>query len=237
MRLPGTYINPAETGFYYLQTRYYDAEIGRFINADGLVSTGQGILGNSMFAYCNNNPVMYSDPKGTIGTLVILGILLGVASVICASIDIADAIKPATKTVRALTDTLDTISNGASLYSTLAETDEAFDTATATKIAHTANVVDLGSSQYNGNSIQVEIPNRDVFFDDAAYQNLCATSYTTLIEKTSLELDRDINGLSWDQLTADEQKKLVNTIGAWDPATSDNIAWECCEKVVGGIFG
>ena len=39
--------------------------MGRFINADALVSTGQGILGNNMFAYCNNNPVMYNDPCGT----------------------------------------------------------------------------------------------------------------------------------------------------------------------------
>ena len=38
--------------------------MGRFINADVFASTGQGILGNNMFAYCNNNPVMYSDPTG-----------------------------------------------------------------------------------------------------------------------------------------------------------------------------
>ena len=39
--------------------------MGRFINADALVSTGQGILGNNMFAYCGNNPVNCSDPTGT----------------------------------------------------------------------------------------------------------------------------------------------------------------------------
>ena len=39
--------------------------MGRFINADALVATGQGILGNNMFAYCNNNPVNASDPCGT----------------------------------------------------------------------------------------------------------------------------------------------------------------------------
>ena len=38
--------------------------MGRFINADALASTGQGLLGNNMFAYCNNNPVCYSDPTG-----------------------------------------------------------------------------------------------------------------------------------------------------------------------------
>ena len=55
----------SETGLYYLNSRYYDPETGRFINADGFVSTGQGILGNNMFAYCENNPVNCIDPFGT----------------------------------------------------------------------------------------------------------------------------------------------------------------------------
>jgi len=49
----------------YLQSRYYDPEAVRFINADGLVSTGQGIHGYNMFAYCGNNPVTGCDPTGT----------------------------------------------------------------------------------------------------------------------------------------------------------------------------
>ena len=38
--------------------------MGRFLNADGLASTGQGVLGNNMFAYCNNNPTNYKDCQG-----------------------------------------------------------------------------------------------------------------------------------------------------------------------------
>ena len=53
-----------ETGFYYLQSRYYDPVVQRFISADGYVSTGQGILGNNMFAYCENDPVNRVDPSG-----------------------------------------------------------------------------------------------------------------------------------------------------------------------------
>ena len=53
-----------ETGLYYCQSRYYDPVTGRWINADGLVSTGQGILGNNMFAYCLNNPIGFADPTG-----------------------------------------------------------------------------------------------------------------------------------------------------------------------------
>ena len=49
---------------YYLQSRYYDARICRFINADSYISTGQGVLGYNMFAYCGNNPVNYVDYTG-----------------------------------------------------------------------------------------------------------------------------------------------------------------------------
>ena len=58
------YVYDPETGLYYVSSRYYDPEIGRFINADVLVSTGQGLLGNNMFAYCVNNPVNMADPTG-----------------------------------------------------------------------------------------------------------------------------------------------------------------------------
>jgi len=60
------YVWDAEYGLYYLQTRYYNAGLGRFINADALISTGQGVLGNNMFAYCNNNPVNMVDASGNL---------------------------------------------------------------------------------------------------------------------------------------------------------------------------
>lgn len=50
---------------YYLQTRYYDPENVRFLNADIYVSTGRGLLDSNMFAYCWNNPVIRSDEAGT----------------------------------------------------------------------------------------------------------------------------------------------------------------------------
>ena len=59
-----SYVYDTETGYYYLQSRYYDPEIGRFINGDSFVVTGQGFVGNNMFAYCGNNPVSRYDPTG-----------------------------------------------------------------------------------------------------------------------------------------------------------------------------
>ena len=69
----------AETGLYYLNSRYYDPETGRFINADGTISTEQGILSANMFAYCENNPVNRIDPAGSewwhwlLGAAVVVG--------------------------------------------------------------------------------------------------------------------------------------------------------------------
>ena len=53
-----------ETGFYYLNSRYYDPSVGRFLNADGYINGNGDILGFNMFAYCSNNPVNTFDPLG-----------------------------------------------------------------------------------------------------------------------------------------------------------------------------
>ena len=52
-----------ETGFYYLQSRYYDPAIRRFINADGQLN-GNSLLGYNLFTYCSNNPIYYVDRTG-----------------------------------------------------------------------------------------------------------------------------------------------------------------------------
>ena len=64
----------AETGLYYLTGRYYDPQIGRFINADTadvLVASPMALTDKNLFAYCENNPVMFMDPSGYGKTYVI----------------------------------------------------------------------------------------------------------------------------------------------------------------------
>ena len=49
---------------YYLNTRYYDPNVGRFLSPDTILGANGGLLGYNLYAYCNNNPVMFSDPSG-----------------------------------------------------------------------------------------------------------------------------------------------------------------------------
>ena len=82
------YYRDSETGFYYLNSRYYDPNTGRFVNADGYVSTGQGLRGYNMYSYCNNNPVMYIDGSGNFPAWVLkIAIVVVVAIVTTTAIN------------------------------------------------------------------------------------------------------------------------------------------------------
>ena len=64
LRYRGYYYD-TETGFYYVSSRYYDPEIGRWINADDAIAgVGGDIRGYNLFAYCMNDPVNMSDHTG-----------------------------------------------------------------------------------------------------------------------------------------------------------------------------
>ena len=65
-RYRGYYLD-TETNLYYLQTRYYDPYVGRFINADdpSYLGAGDELLSYNLFSYCFDNPVMGYDPTGT----------------------------------------------------------------------------------------------------------------------------------------------------------------------------
>ncbi|MBQ6947965.1 MAG: hypothetical protein IJN42_07945, partial [Clostridia bacterium] len=54
------YLYDSDTGWYYLQSRYYDPELGRFVNGDRLLLPN--IFGTNLFTYCNNDPINYYDP-------------------------------------------------------------------------------------------------------------------------------------------------------------------------------
>ena len=82
LRYRGYYYD-SETGFYYLQSRYYDPANRRFINADVYASTGQGFVGTNMFAYCVNNPVFLTDEDGNFAIAIGIG---AAVEAICGSV-------------------------------------------------------------------------------------------------------------------------------------------------------
>lgn len=61
------YFYDTETGFYYLNSRYYDPQIKRFVNSDAtgtLNETPMSLTDKNLYAYCDNNPVMRVDNGG-----------------------------------------------------------------------------------------------------------------------------------------------------------------------------
>ncbi len=68
------YYYDSESGLYYLQSRYYDPKVGRFLNSDSLLDT-RNILGYNLFVYCGNNPANLADPTGRASVLA--GTLVG----------------------------------------------------------------------------------------------------------------------------------------------------------------
>ena len=100
LRYRGYYYD-IETGFYLTGTRYYDPEIGRFINADGVISgTGESVQGYNLFAYCFNNPVNMSDPSGNwpkwatklVAAVAVVAVVAAVAAVTVATAGAGTAI-------------------------------------------------------------------------------------------------------------------------------------------------
>ena len=67
LRYRGYYFDE-ESGLYYLQSRYYDPAVGRFVNADDVDCLGvkDSIISYNLFAYCENNPINMIDATGLI---------------------------------------------------------------------------------------------------------------------------------------------------------------------------
>ena len=86
-----------ENEVYYLNSRYYHPSLRRFLTIDDIDYLDVEALGNlNLYAYCNNNPVMYSDPSGHIAIsaiLSVLGVAFAVGFGISAGFSVASEIK------------------------------------------------------------------------------------------------------------------------------------------------
>lgn len=88
------YYYDVETGFYYLKSRYYDPETGRFISQDSIdYADPEAINGLNLYAYCGNNPVMNVDPTGTFFLACLLvGLIVGaIAGAVIGGVQAAEA--------------------------------------------------------------------------------------------------------------------------------------------------
>ena len=83
------YYYDTETGLYYLKSRYYDPQTGRFISMDDISYLDpETINGINLYAYCLNNPISYADPYGNLPFFIltaIIGAVIGVG--ITAAVD------------------------------------------------------------------------------------------------------------------------------------------------------
>ena len=80
-RYRGYYFD-SESGLYYLNSRYYDPIIGRFISPDSLDYLDPSAIGGlNLYAYCGNNPIMYVDPDGNFDWGIFWTVIVGCLSV------------------------------------------------------------------------------------------------------------------------------------------------------------
>ena len=78
IRYRGYYFDK-DLGLYWLKTRFYDPQTGRFISPDSVEYLDPETLGGiNLYAYCNNNPVMNVDPNGTFA--LTLALILGITA-------------------------------------------------------------------------------------------------------------------------------------------------------------
>lgn len=85
-----------ETGFYYCTSRYYDPEIGRWINADSVIDQSS-VIGANLFVYCLNNPVNMTDETGNLPFFAITAVIGAVVGAVVGGIKAAKAGKSVLK--------------------------------------------------------------------------------------------------------------------------------------------
>ena len=81
------YYYDTETKLYFLNSRYYDPQVGRFISPDNVnYLNPESINGLNLYCYCMNNPIMYADPSGHVA--ISIGLLLAIGGIVGAAIDV-----------------------------------------------------------------------------------------------------------------------------------------------------
>lgn len=72
------YYFDSESNLFYLNSRYYDSEVGRFISPDvvSILDDTKGLInGLNLYMYCADNPIIYYDPSGQ--SFILIGFIIG----------------------------------------------------------------------------------------------------------------------------------------------------------------
>ena len=111
------YYYDADLGLYYLNSRYYDPDIGRFISPDTtdiLTTTPTGLTDKNLYAYCDNNPITRADNGGEFWHILV-GAAVSIASqYIC---DVATNLLEGRTLLESLTPTSSWVDYGAAAVS------------------------------------------------------------------------------------------------------------------------
>jgi len=213
----------SETGLYYLQSRYYNPQWGRFLNADGFVSTSKSVLSKNMFVYCGNNPVNFHDDGGYRKNLIISGLLFIAALVL--------------RVFDAVNDTaVGEVIDGGNVVIATYEIASIGKNAINDKEIHTRNVISAGTTK-----IPKIIPlktkgvadDMDAYVDSlgAKYENMCITS----------SLGESIRGKTLENMSDIDIKKLVGEMRIWDPKVHSDLGLifgkDASEKAGGALYG
>ena len=85
------YYYDADLGLYYLQSRYYDSTVGRFINADTadvLSASPYDVTDKNLYAYCDNNPITRADDGGQVWNVIIGAAIGGAISLVSSTVSV-----------------------------------------------------------------------------------------------------------------------------------------------------
>ena len=220
------YYYDIETGYYYLNSRYYSPQLHRFISADGYFNTHSGILSHNMFAYCNNNPINYVDHTGTSLAKVFSFIKKYAKAIVAASISVCKNLyKQVLKNKKysiskyakdASMAVVDEYLPGVQAAADIVSQGSSVNPALQLRQIHAQNVVNAGYSTSHGKSFYVTRIDERMFTSNETYSQYCIDQADNLQQHTELIEGFSIVGKNWDMLSAEQQNRIIVSMGAWD---------------------
>ena len=208
-----SYYYDNESGYYYLQSRYYNPEIGRFINADGQLNSD--MLGCNLFAYCGNNPINRIDSFGMLWEDV--GEFFDNVTEWFYDSVVEEMKDSSNKFISYLGEVLDWKDSMDSFDGMLEDYNEALDKGKKLKEQYAKDVMD--------DNTKTITPDEHAFKDVYAYNELCKSKQKSL--------NNTVSALTGSAPTVES---AVNFMFLWDPKTTIRIGFATAQYCLVVIF-